>query len=435
MNKQQGLYLESMTTRIIAASGCYFRGSVLRRGIYSLSFVAILALLSGCSDNGSEQNVQSAEGDMSDHSSHTTNGKHEMTTAPSVSQSHFGTLPDGTDITLYTVTNSHGIEAKIMTYGGIITSLKTPDKNGEFDDIVLGFDKLEPYIENGGSPYFGALIGRFGNRISEGRFTIDGETYQLDTNNGENHLHGGVEGFDKKVWSAEPFQSDTAAGLEMSLLSPDGDQGYPGNLEVTVTYTLTNDNELLVDFLATTDKATPVNLTQHSYFNLAGTGDILDHRLMIDASHFTPVDEGLIPTGEIRPVEGTPFDFRTPTAIGARINEDNQQLAYGLGYDHNYVLDKDEPGAMERAALVVEPTSGRVLEVHTQEPGIQFYSGNFLDGTLKGKGTVYEYRSGLCLEPQHFPDNPNQPNFESSILRPGEEYRTRMSFVFTTVKK
>jgi len=354
-----------------------------------------------------------------------------MASLPSITDEHFGDLPDGTGITLYTLTNSQGLEAKIMNYGGVITSLKAPDRNGNFENIVHGFDSLTPYIEEQ-VPYFGALIGRFGNRIAGGKFTIDGETYQLDTNNGANHLHGGFEGFDKKVWAATPFKTESTVGLKLFLESADGDQGYPGNLKVNVTYTLTNDNELVVDFQATTDKATPVNLTQHSYFNLAGEGTILDHLMMIDADKFTPVDEALIPTGELRPVANTPFDFREPTPIGARINQENQQLAYGQGYDHNFVLNKKAPGAFELAARVVEPDSGRVLEVRTEEPGIQFYSGNFLDGTLKGQGRTYEYRSGFCLEPQHFPDSPNQPDFASTILRPGEEYSTRMSYTFLT---
>jgi aldose 1-epimerase len=403
-------------------------GACVRRSCAAVFTAGALVALAGCSETDNRQGSQAA-------TENTAKGESLMTAAPSVSESTFGTLPDGTEISLFTITNTNGVEAKIMTYGGIVTSLKAPDKNGEFANVVLGFDSLEPYIENGGSPYFGALIGRFGNRIAEGKFTIDGETYQLEKNDGPNHLHGGYQGFDKKVWTAKPFESDTGAGVEMSLLSPDGDQGYPGNLNVTATYTLTNENALEVQFTATTDKATPVNLTQHSYFNLAPRqGTILDHRMMIDASHFTPVNDTLIPTGEIRPVDGTPFDFNEPTPIGARINEENQQLEFGLGYDHNWVLDKSEPGAYELAARVVEPDSGRVLEVYTEEPAIQFYSGNFLDGSLKGRGISYEYRTGFCLEPQHFPDSPNQPNFPNTILRPGETYSTKMSYTFSTVE-
>ncbi len=354
-----------------------------------------------------------------------------MASTPAITDEHFGDLADGTGITLYTLTNSQGLEVKIMNYGGVITSVKAPDKNGDFENIVLGFDSLKPYIEEE-VPYFGALIGRFGNRIAGSQFAIDGETYQLEANDGTNHLHGGFEGFDKKVWAATPFQTASTVGLKLFMESADGDQGYPGNLKVNVTYTLTNDNELVVDFRATTDKATPVNLTQHSYFNLAGDGTIVDHLMMIDADKFTPVDDILIPTGELRSVANTPLDFREPVAIGARIGQDNQQLVHGRGYDHNFVLNKEAPGAFELAARVVEPISGRVLEVRTEEPGIQFYSGNFLDGTLKGQGRTYERRNGFCLEPQHFPDALNQPNFASPILRPGEEYSTRMSYTFLT---
>lgn len=350
---------------------------------------------------------------------------------PTVSESVFGTMPGGEKISQFTVTNSNGIEAKIITYGGIITSLKTPDKNGHLGNIVLGFDELEPYLE--GTPYFGALIGRYGNRIAGGKFEIDGIVYQLDTNDGPNHLHGGLVGFDKKLWSAEPFSSEAGAGVKLSLVSQDGDQGYPGTLSVTATYTLTNDDELITEFRATTDKTTIVNLTQHSYFNLAGQGEILDHELMINADSYTPVDETLIPTGEIAPVEGTPFDFTAAKPIGADINEENEQLGNGQGYDHNFVLNRESPFDMELAARVTEATSGRILEIFTQEPGIQFYSGNFLDGTLKSGDRVFSLRTGFCLEPQHYPNSPNEPDFPSTVLRPGEEYLTRMSFKFSTL--
>ena len=318
--------------------------------------------------------------------------------APTVSESEFGTMPDGEKIARFTLTNGSGVEVKIITYGGIITSIRTPDRNGELGNIVLGFDELQPYLD--GTPYFGALIGRYGNRIAKGSFTIDGVAHQLDTNDGANHLHGGLVGFDKKVWSAEPFAGASSAGVKLSLVSGDGDQGYPGTLDVTATYSLTNDNELITELHATTDKPTIVNLTQHSYFNLAGEGTILDHELMIGASHFTPVDATLIPTG--------------------------------ASYDHNFVLDRETASDLELAARVAEPISGRVLEVFTEEPGIQFYSGNFLDGSLRSGDRVFAFRSGLCLEPQHYPDSPNQPGFPPTILRPGQVYSTRMAFRFST---
>lgn len=353
----------------------------------------------------------------------------------SIAQASFGTTGDGEPVHLYTLTNAHGLEMLVTDYGGIITSLRVPDRAGEFADVVLGFDAFEEYLPN--SPYFGALIGRYGNRIAGGRFNLGGETYTLATNNGPNHLHGGLKGFDKVVWRAEPFERADEVGLVLSYTSPDGEEGYPGTLETRVTYTLTDDNEVVVDYHATTDAATPVNLTQHSYFNLAGDGegDILDHVVMVDADHFTPVDSTLIPTGEVRAVDGTPFDFRTPTPIGARIEEDDTQLRYGRGYDHNFVLNKPDgatPDSLTLAARVYEPTSGRVLEIRTTEPGMQFYSGNFLDGTLTGKnGAVYRHRTGFAMETQHFPDSPNQPEFPSTILRPGDEYRTRTIFRFT----
>ena len=351
----------------------------------------------------------------------------------SVEQEPFGTMPDGREIRLYTLTNANGLEMRVIDYGGIIVSLRVPDREGEMEDVALGYDALPDYLEE--NPYFGAIIGRYGNRIAGGQFTLDGETYQLATNNGPNHLHGGVQGFDKVVWDAEPFEDERGVGLVFTYTSPAGEEGYPGTLTTTVTYLLTDEDELVFDYEATTDAATPVNLTQHSYFNLAGhdAGDVLDHRLMINADAFTPVDATLIPTGELRPVEGTPFDFREPTAIGARIEADDEQVRFGLGYDHNFVLRRENADAdsLVLAARVTEPTSGRVMEVYTTEPGIQFYSGNFLDGTLTGKdGVVYEQRSGFCLETQHFPDSPNQPDFPSTTLRPGETYHTRTVYAF-----
>lgn len=351
-----------------------------------------------------------------------------MQKSPTVSSSPFGALPDGTKVELYTLSNRHGTEARIMTYGGVITALRTRDRQGRLADIVLGFDELAPYLED--KSYLGALIGRYGNRIAAGRFTLDGRTYTLATNDEPNHLHGGVEGFDKRVWAAQPFSDRSGAGVRLSLLSPDGDQGYPGTLRVTATYTLTDDDELLIDLHAVTDQPTVANLTHHSYFNLATEGDVLDHRLTINADRFTPVDGNRIPTGEIRSVAGTPFDFRKPAAIGARIDDaDDEQIGFGHGYDHNYVLNKKSPGSLDLAARVTEPASGRVLEVWTEEPGIQFYTSNFL-GKTRCRGREYSRRCGFCLEPQHFPDSPNKPEFPSTVLRPGEEYSSRTVYKF-----
>ncbi len=354
---------------------------------------------------------------------------------PAASTERFGTMPDGAVVDVYTLKNATGVEVKAIGYGARITSLRVPDRTGTFADVVLGFDNLEGYLAE--NPYFGSIVGRYGNRIGKAQFTLDGKMYTLAKNNGPNHLHGGVKGFDKLLWKVSPAGQNA---LEFSLVSPDGDEGYPGTLTMKVTYTLTDANELIVDYHATTDKATPVNLTQHSYFNLAGhdSGDILGHELTINADRYTPVDATLITTGELAPVEGTPFDFRTATAIGARINNDHPQLKAGKGYDHNWVLNRSGtpstgsgPGGLQLAARVVEPKSGRTLEVTTEEPGMQFYAGNFLDGTLKGKGGhIYPYRGGFCLETQKFPDSPNKPKFPSSILRPGETYKTRTVFKF-----
>ena len=352
--------------------------------------------------------------------------------APPVKREPFGQMPDGAAVEIFTLRNAAGVEVRAISYGGIITFLRVPDRSGTFDDIVLGFDRLDGYLKD--PPFFGAIIGRYGNRIAKGQFTLDGATYELATNNGPNHLHGGNKGFDKVLWTAAPVEGKNA--VTFTRTSPDGEEGYPGNLQVQVTYTLTDQNELIVDYRATTDKATVVNLTQHSYFNLAGqaSGDILGHELMLNADRYTPVDGTLIPTGELAPVEGTPFDFRTPTAIGARIGDADPQLKNGQGYDHNWVLNRSGDG-LQLAARVVEPKTGRTLEVRTSEPGIQFYSGNFLDGTLTGKqGATYNHRTGFCLETQHFPDSPNQPNFPSTTLRPGEEYRTTTVFTFGVTK-
>lgn len=343
-----------------------------------------------------------------------------------ITQAPFGQLPSGEPITQFTLINARGMVAKIIDFGGIITELHAPDRNGKFADVVLGFDTLEPY--NGASPYFGALIGRYGNRIARGRFVLDGKEIQLPTNNGRNHLHGGPLGFHMVKWNAVPEGGDS---LRLTYRSPDGEMGYPGNLDATVVYTLTDDNELVVKFHAVSDQATPVNLTQHSYFNLAGEGDILGHELTIDADTFVSIDAESIPTGELTPVTGTPFDFRRPRTIGERIGQPDKQLRHGLGYDHNFALNKPKGKAMTRAARVVEPESGRVLELFTEEPGVQFYSGNFLDGTLSGKGRTYAHRTGFCLEPQHYPDSPNQPHFPNAILRPGQVYQTESRFRFS----
>lgn len=347
----------------------------------------------------------------------------------SVTKAPYGQTPDG-PADLYTLTNANGVQATITNYGGIIVSLLVPDKNGDMGDVVLGFDSLGRYVEN--NPFFGCIVGRYGNRIAKGKFSIDGQEYQLAKNNIGNHLHGGLKGFDQQLWQAKAVERDTAVGVEMTYLSKDMEEGYPGNLNVKVTYLLTNDDAIHINYEATTDKKTHCNLTNHSYFNLAGagSGDILGHELMVNADQFTPVDSTLIPLGDHASVEGTPFDFRNPTSIGARIEADDEQLKIGGGYDHNFVLNRDGEG-MALAATVYEPTSGRVMEVYTEEPGVQFYSGNFLTGSAIGKGgTPYDFRHGFCLETQHFPDTPNQPDYPSTILEPGETYQTSTIYKF-----
>jgi aldose 1-epimerase len=343
----------------------------------------------------------------------------------------FGSVGDR-NVDIYTLTNANGIEARIMTYGATIVSLKTPDRAGHFKNIVLGFDSVEPYVA--GVPYFGATVGRYANRIAGARFVLDNATYKLAQNDGPNSLHGGAKGFDKRVWTATPRETKEGPALELTYVSAAGEEGYPGQLTVHVTYLLGNDNTLAIDFQATTTAATPVNLANHAYFNLTGDFDrtILDHVLAINAEHFTPVDATLIPTGELRAVAGTPFDFRTPQVIGSRIEANDEQLHLGHGYDHNWVLSK--PSAMTWAARLSDPGSGRSLEVRTTQPGVQFYSGNFLDGKPAGKGTVFKHRTGLCLETQHFPDSPNHPAFPSTILRPGETYSEKTVLAFGTVK-
>jgi aldose 1-epimerase len=344
----------------------------------------------------------------------------------SVTTRPFGTLPAGDSVRLFTLRNPAGMAVSVMNYGGIITSLTAPDKNGAYADVVLGYDSLSPYLPHPGFPYFGALVGRYANRIARGKFSLDGKSYALAVNNGVNALHGGIRGFDKVLWQVTPSTSDSSADLLLRYRSPDGEEGYPGTLDVTVTYRLTRGNSLEITYASTTDAPSIVNLTQHSYFNLAGAGrrDILDHELMINADLFTPVDDGLIPTGTLQDVGGTPMDFRSPTPIGKRISLVDEQLKRGGGYDHNWALHRTG-GGLERAAEARDPESGRTLEILTTEPGLQFYSGNFLDGTLTGKGNhVYGHRFGFCLETQHFPDSPHHPGFPSTVLRPGEEYHS-----------
>ncbi|MEU7854317.1 aldose epimerase family protein [Nonomuraea sp. NPDC049141] len=352
---------------------------------------------------------------------------------PSITKKRFGILPNGKKIDIYTLRNSNGMRVKILTYGGILQSIEVPDSGGKFADVTLGFDNLSDYVKK--SPYFGSITGRYANRVAKGRFTLDGKTYRLATNDGPNHLHGGNKGFDKQVWQAHPVKRHNSVGLVLTYTSPNGEEGYPGTLRTKVVYTLTDDNQLRMDYRATTSRPTIVNLTNHAYFNLRGEGNgtILGHELQINASRYTPVDKTLIPTGKIARLGGTPLDFRRPTAIGDRIDSENQQIVRGGGYDHNYVLQSHGRG-LKLAARVVEPDSGRVLEVITDQPGLQFYSGNFLDGTLRGtSGRLYPKRSGFALESQHFPDSPNHENFPSTVLRPGEVYRTTTIYAFSTV--
>ncbi len=347
-----------------------------------------------------------------------------------IKQEPYGTA-DGKEVSIFTLTNRKGAEARITNYGGIVVSLKVPDRKGQFDDVVLGFDTLDEYVA-GNPPYFGAIIGRYANRIALGRFKLNGVEYKLATNNDPNHLHGGVKGFDKVVWDARPLKTRTGAALELTYLSRDGEEGYPGNLRARVVYTLTDTNDLRVDYTATTDKDTVVTLTHHGYFNLKGqgNGDILDHQLTLNASRFTPIDATSIPLGELRSVKGTPFDFTTRTAIGARIDQDDEQIKNGSGYDHNYVI-QGRNGMLRRAAEAYEATTGRVMEVWTTEPGVQLYTGNFLTG-LKGKdGKTYARRNGFCLETQHYPDSPNHPNFPTTVLRRGGRLRSTTIYKFS----
>lgn len=347
-----------------------------------------------------------------------------------VTKHSFGKTPAGEEVDIYTLRNNNGVETQITNYGGIVVSLKVPDRNGDLGDVVLGFSDFEHYLKN--DPYFGAIIGRYGNRIAKGRFKLDGVEYKLAVNNGENHLHGGIRGFDKVVWAARELNTRSGPALILTYVSKDGEEGYPGNLRVRVTYTLTHQNDLKIDYSATTDKATVINLTHHSYFNLLGegNGDILNHQVRINANRFLPTDAGSIPTGELRRVIGTPFDFLKFTKIGERINLDYEQLKLGNGYDHTWVIN-GRPGVLRFAAAAYEPFTGRTMEVWTTEPGVQFYTGNFLDGSLTGKaGKPYPRRSGFCFETQHYPDSPNQPSFPSTTLRRGATYRSTTIYKF-----
>ena len=350
--------------------------------------------------------------------------------------SEFGKTEEGVPVYRYVLANGMGVEAVVINYGAALVSLKVPDRSGKASDVVLGYDNLTGYEHD--KSYFGATIGRYGNRIAGGQFSVDGQIFHVPKNDGPNSLHGGSPGFNKRVWTGVDRSRAGSQVLELSYVSEDGEEGYPGRLHVSVTYTLpAKSNELRIDYSVTTDKDTVINLTNHSYFNLSGMAskEILEHQLVLRASQFTPVDSTLIPTGELRNVIGTPFDYRTPTAIGARINQDDEQLKFGKGYDHNWVLDRGEKPGLQLAAEVFEPTSGRVLEVLTTEPGIQFYSGNFLDGTVRGKGgELYAHRTGFCLETQHFPDSPNHKNFPSTVLKAGATYRSTTVFRFLTRK-
>ncbi len=357
-------------------------------------------------------------------------GSRPVAVVAGVTESSFGTMPDGAPVKRFTLTNAAGMEVQAITYGAILVSVKVPDRGGRFADVVVGHDTLDGYLNR--SRFFGALVGRYGNRIGGAQFALDGRTYTLAKNNGANHLHGGLKGFDKHVWQGAVVKDARGPSITLTRTSPDGEEGYPGTLVGSVTYTVSEKNELIIDYRATSDKPTHVNLTNHSYFNLAGegSGDILAHLVTIDADSFTPVDAGQIPTGEIAQVAGTPFDFRKEAAIGARIDADHEQIRIGTGYDHNFVLRRTGPG-LAHAVRVVDPASGRTMDVSTTEPGVQFYTGNKLDGSYNGKsGHAYGKRSALCLETQHFPDSPNKPAFPTTVLRPGQEYRSTTVYAF-----
>ena len=384
-----------------------------------LSYLAACLFLSSCGGGGGKTASEPAKPEA------------KLT----LTKSDFGKTKDGTAVDLYTLTNNNGIEVGVITYGARVTKIRTPDRKGNFDDIVLGFDDLEGYL--GTNPYFGAVVGRYGNRIAKGRFTLDGHDYKLPVNNGPNSLHGGLKGFDKVVWTARDVSTPAAPAVELTYVSKDGEEGYPGNLTVKVTYQLNNDNEVQLDYSAVTDKTTVTNITNHTYFNLsgAGNGDILKHQLRLNASRFTPVDAGLIPTGELKGVMNTPFDFTEPAVIGLRIDDPkDEQIQFGKGYDHNWVLDQSKAGELFAAAELIDPASGRFLRLSTTQPGVQYYTGNFLDGTIKGKGgKIYGKRAALCLETQHFPDSPNHPDFPSTTLKPGQTMTSRTVWRFSVM--
>jgi aldose 1-epimerase len=391
--------------------------------------LALLAFGAGCDRAEAPQRPENAP------TASTTEVADAASTAvkANVTRAPFGAAPDGAGVELFTMTNAGGMQVQATNYGATITSIKVRDRSGALGDVVLGFSSMESYHAN--APYLGVVVGRYANRIANAQFKLDGKTHKLPANDGPNTLHGGLKGFDKVAWRPEPFERPGEAGVVLTHVSPDGDQGFPGTLTARVTYTLTDRNELAIDYHATTDGATVVNLTQHAYFNLAGegAGPVLDHQLTLNADRYTPVNSRLIPTGELANVDGTPFDFRTAHAIGERINAGHPQLRFGKGYDHNFVINRQNDDLV-LAARVEEPTSGRVMEVHTTEPGVQLYTGNHLDGKLVGKaGKTYGERSGFCLETQHFPDSPNQPSFPSTTLKPGEEYKSRTVYAFSTL--
>ncbi|MDT0685621.1 aldose epimerase family protein [Autumnicola psychrophila] len=389
----------------------------IRKGLFAFALMGFALIFVQCKNEKKDENNQAED---------TAENQKVL-----IKKSDFGTTPEGELVEMFTLTNAGGMEVKVITYGGRITSLKAPDKIGNYEDVVLGFDSIEQYTKD--NPYFGALIGRYGNRIAQGRFSLDGEEYELAQNNGENHLHGGEKGFDKVIWNATPEEGENSSSLVLTYTSEDMEEGYPGKLDVTVTYTLFNDNSFDVNYEATTDKKTVINLTQHAYFNLSGdfSETILDHIIKINADKFVPVDENLIPTGDLMDVEDTPFDFLETKEVAEGINADNEQIQRGGGYDHNWVLNNQDSG-MRFAASAYEPESGRFMEVYTDEPGMQFYTGNFLDGTLPAQGGGnYEKRTGFCFETQHYPDSPNQESFPSVVLEPGETYVSNTSFKFS----